>query len=333
MNIIETIKQTSEMITSAKEKYDNYMGEAMKIIGQIEELPNLVETKSIEYIEAEQVRLTDKFTAIINKGKEMLSKKVEAAKEQINKAIEEQKTKYEETLKAETEAISQVVEAVTSGGMSTAAAMAEQIKTKAEQAIEITNVVSEATEAANDVSSILSSVTELIPTVTGVMSTLSDIQDKLNAKGLISDSTSIINNVYNKTTESLTNIYNDSVDKVKGYGNSINSSISGSIQGVIGIPTSILEDASATAQNTIMKFIKDTLGGMIGDDMLLQTIMSTATTYGGSVLADYVKQYTDHANSIINDTLSSVTDKINETTSGTINNITETASGLIGNKI
>ena len=86
MDVVELMNDTSTAIDGVINKYNARLNMVSGYLTKISSLPDLVETKSIEFIEEQQYKLTKKVVAILQEGEQFLAKQIQTLQ---NKAIAE----------------------------------------------------------------------------------------------------------------------------------------------------------------------------------------------------------------------------------------------------
>lgn len=312
MDVVELMNDTSTAIDGVINKYNARLNMVSGYLTKISSLPDLVETKSIEFIEEQQYKLTKKVVAILQEGEQFLAKQIQTLQ---NKATAEMErlanNELERKIQEELDKLmaSATMEKCTNA-LAIAATWAEKKAKKAQEEIEKAKKITEATqnlmESIKNAKVAAENTKKLIVTeIPGTIEALTDLQTLINIKDAALTS---VNNTKNSLTSSirsgLTNIQSTTMQAAQSItdgGMKLLYKKLNDLSGGLGDITNLI-----TANTDKLSAIPG-----LGDNVLG---LNSGAEWVNDKLSGYVKQGSDYASGMLNKGVNSITNTLDSLT-------------------
>lgn len=323
------------------EMYNSTLDEVVFYIDKIKNLPKLLETKSAEYLEEQQYKLTRKVIALLDKAKTKLTKIVTTQQQKISDAIASDKAKMlERKLKEIEDKEKMVLKTIEMSSKNPAQAVeaylaekALKAKKEAERAKALADGVADLSKNIKDAAQASQRILSLGKDITAAAQALVDVQV-------------------------LSNIKNTALRTASGFKRSLTSSIRGNLTEIKGTTLTAVESVTTNTTDYIydkLNSLKNGLGSITDTifsnaDMLnkipgVNNVLNInqAQEYGIGWLNDNINTYINKGSNIVNDALndtidfaddglSSITNPI-EGEISKINNVVDPLASNLSNEI
>lgn len=312
MDAVKLINDTSAAIDLAVTRYNEKFNMVNGYLTKIRKLPDLVEDKSIEFIEEQQYKLTRKVVALLQEGEKYINNQIKALQDKAlhemdrlaNIELERQMNEKLDQLAA-----SSAVESCTNAAAAVAqfiAAKAARAKEEAEKAKRLTEATHNLMDSAKKATAAAKSTKKLIVTeIPGTIDALTNLQMLVNIKDAAKNAVNQTKNSLSSSVRgSLTNIKNTTMkasQSVVDGGMSLLYQKLNDLAGGLGDITGLI--TSNTDKLSLIPGWEDKILGL-----------ESGSEWLNNKLSDYVKQGSDFVAGKLNEGSTFINDKLDSLT-------------------